>query len=169
MPGPGQGKRAHKKKWHDNTRTTLAVHTVTATTLSDTMNTTASATATAYAAAIDANNSNNAMCIDTATAASSDNAVLQPPSFIYTHKEVQVLLDKAQLEGRKLGYEDGFEDGLKNGKEYLEDAKLQSYREGRDEGYKQARQDNAEVEEEKYQEGRSECITRGLQAGEYNE
>jgi hypothetical protein len=154
MPGPGQGKRGQKKKWCNNARTTLAVHTLTAAASPTTMDTAASA--------MDANDGNNVMHVDIATALSSDNAASQPPLSTYRHKEVWILLDEARLEGRKIGYEDGFEDGLEDGKEYLEDAKLQSYREGRDEGYKQARQDNAEVEEKKYQEGRSEGITRGL-------
>jgi hypothetical protein len=54
-------------------------------------------------------------------------------------------------EGRKIGYEDGFKDRLENGKEYLEDEKMQSYGEGKDTGYKEARQWNAAVEAEEYE------------------
>jgi hypothetical protein len=86
---------------------------------------------------------------------------------MYTHEEVQILLDNAQLEGwkegRKIGYEDGFKDGVEDSKEYLEDAKMQSYREGKDTGYKEARQQNAEVEAEEYEKGQLKGVHRGLQ------
>jgi hypothetical protein len=156
MPGPGQGKRAHKKKWCENASKSMAVHPVTTTA-------TAPTTSPEEPAANDANNAMR--FVDTATTMST----LQSAPSTYMPEEIQTLLDEAQLEGRKIGYEDGFEDGLEDGKEFLEDAKLQSHREGRDEGYKQVRQDNAEVEKKKYQEGRSEGITRGLRAGEYEE
>ena len=105
MPGPGQGKRAHKKKWRDNARNAATTCTITTTTASTT-------TDTAAATAIDANDTTR---VDTATAASSDDATLQPPPFTYTHEEVQALLDEAQLKGM----EEGVEKGLKMGKEKI--------------------------------------------------
>jgi hypothetical protein len=159
MPGPGQGKRAHKKKWRDNARNA-------ATTCATTTTTVPTTTDTAAATAIDAN---DATCIDTATAASSNDATLQPQQFTYTHEEVRVLLQEARSDGWEEGRMIGYEDGLEDGKDCLEDAKTESYREGREAGYKEARLANGKVEVQKYEEGQSEGIARGLQAGEHDE
>jgi hypothetical protein len=66
------------------------------------------ATATANAAAVDTNNASNAMRVDTATATSTtnDNSI-HSPLFVYSHEEVQRILEDARLEGWQAGLEEG--------------------------------------------------------------
>ena len=102
MPGPGQGKRAQKKKWCESAlklnENTAAANAVT----------TAPSTGNMPAT--------NATCISTATTALSTNdETLQPPPFTYSHEEVQLLLENAKLDGYQEGFEDGHRTGKKTG------------------------------------------------------
>ena len=146
MPGPGQGKRAHKKKWCDNTRNAATTCTITTTTASTT-------TDTAAATAI---NTNDATHVDTATAVSSDDATLQLPLFTYTHEEIQVLLDEARLEG----WEEGVEEGLKMGKEKILKNGQKMWEKGKNAGYRMGRKDDLEEGERLAGHGEGLCISK---------
>jgi flagellar biosynthesis/type III secretory pathway protein FliH len=128
MPGPGKGKRAQKKKWRDNASQSVAIYSITTTT----------ATGTTSPEEPAANDANDAMCIDIAAAASSDDAIMQPQPFIYTDEEVQVLLDEARLEGWEEGIEEGLKIGmektLENGKKMFEKGQRIGHRLGKKEG-----------------------------------
>ena len=94
MPGPGQGKRSHKKKWCENVFNTNANITA-VNAVSTAMSTLAPSTTT-----IDAIEASKATRTDTATATSSTddiNSELQP--FTYSHEEVRILLGEAKLDG----------------------------------------------------------------------
>ena len=62
------------------------------------------------------NNSNDVMCIDTAAAMlSTDSSTLNFQPFIYSHDEIQHLLEEAELEGWREGMEEGYKAGKKQG------------------------------------------------------
>jgi hypothetical protein len=154
MPGPGQGKQSHKKKWRKNAHLNAniaAINTVMATSSF----TNAAAPVSRQFTAIEPATTtiiettvhpapNEADHVDTATAASSKNDIdsQQPQPLLYTHKEVQELLEEAQLEG---------------------------WREGMEEGYKREKKQGAEEMQEKAEKGQLEWYELGTQHGKEQE
>ena len=147
MPGPGQGKRAHKKKWRENAHLNAniaAVNIVMATSPSanktaphiNLQNSTASTTATTADATTNeaTNDANDAMRVDTATTTpSTDDIDSEPHLFTYSHKEVRILLDEAKLNGWQQGFEEGYGTGKKTGHE---EGRQDGYEAGYDKGSK---------------------------------
>jgi hypothetical protein len=126
MPGPGQGKRTHKKKWRKNASKSIAVHPVT---------TTATATTTSPEEPA-ANGTNNTTCVvDTATAVSPTNDTTMQP-LTYSHNEVRLLLENARNEGKAEGFNEGYEVGLQDG--MLKDEDI--FKKFREEEEKEARE-----------------------------
>jgi hypothetical protein len=110
-------------------------------------------TNTEAAATIDAN---DATCIGTATALSSNNATSQPAQFNYTHEEVQVLLDEASLRG----WEEGVKEGLKMGKEKILENRQRMWEKGKNAGYRMGRKDGLKEGERLAGHGPGLCISK---------
>jgi hypothetical protein len=191
MPGPGQGKRAHKKKWRENAHLNaniVAVNVVMATSQSANktapyttlQNSTASTAATTADATTNeaTNDANDAMRVDTATAMSStDDIDSEPHLFTYSHEEVRILLDEAKLDGWQQGFEEGYRTGKKMGhEEGREDGYEAGYEEGgkkwiegHEEGYSAGRKMVEGKVEEAQKRGRGEGYELGTQDGKEEE
>jgi hypothetical protein len=191
MPGPGQGKRSHKKKWRENAHLNAniaAVNIVMATSPSANktapyttlQNSTASTTATIADATTNeaTNDANDVMRVDTATATSStDDIDSEPHPFTYSHEEVRILLDEAKLDGWQQGFEEGYRTGKKTGhEEGKEDGYEAGYEEGgkkwiegHEEGYSAGRKMVEGKVEEAQKRGRGEGYELGTQDGKEEE
>ena len=111
----------------------------------------------------------DATCVSTATATSStNNETLQPLPFTYSHKEVQLLLENAKLNGYQEGFEEGHRTGKKTG---IEEGKEEGHNKGHMEGYKYGydacQQIGEQRQEEAHKKGQLEGYGIGLREG-YN-
>ena len=150
MPGPGQGKQAHKKKWHKSASTNVnaniaAINTIT--TASSTM--ALSATMAPSTTLLPSNT--------TATSISTPDT----SSFTYSHKEVQQLLEDARLDGYQEGKEEGHSSGHTEGYEYGYDACRWISEQRQEEAQKKSRLEG-------YGIGLREGYDVGLKRGEEN-
>jgi hypothetical protein len=142
MPGPGQGKRTQKKKWHENTSNlnaniiavnavimasntmapsvTIAMSTMLlpsdVTAVTPPANETAPKTASYTASLPTTSISTTGVTTSDPNDASNINAIDSTPdtsSLTYSHEEVCILLEEARLDGYQEGYDEGNEEGSK--------------------------------------------------------
>ena len=125
-----------------------------------------------------ANDANDMMHIDTATAMSPANdETSQLLQFTYSHEEVQQLLEDARLEGYQEGFEEGHETGRKTGhEEGKEDSYEERYNKGSRKwgedyrkGYEVKGKLNKEKEERVQKEGQFEGHKLRMQKGKDEE
>jgi flagellar biosynthesis/type III secretory pathway protein FliH len=161
MPGPGQGKRAHKKKWRENASSlnaniatvntvttassTSALHArmATLTTLPPSDVTTTAEITDERPQDISSHTATQPTTTTTTADAAThdandetcvDTATAASPTnepFTYSHEEVQQLLEDARLDGYQEGFEQGHRVGRKTGRE---EGKEDGYNEGYEEG-----------------------------------
>jgi len=127
-------------------------------------------TTTAGAAA---NNTNDTMHVNTATAAlPANDKTLQPLEFTYSHEEVQQLLEDARLDGYQEGFEEGHKTGRITGKEEgKEDGYEEGYNKGSQkwgEGYREGYNVKGKLDEEKEERACKEGLLEGYKLGVQN-